>query len=80
MAQLPFNSAGQVTNLFNLASSTPPFVGLSAAPLDWTLGIQYQDNVGTFFIKPQNIAVDALGDVWVLSNSSGCLLYTSRCV
>ena len=71
MAQLPFNSAGQVTNLFNLASGTPPFVGLSAAPLDWTLGIQYQDNVGTFFIKPQNIAVDALGDVWVLSNSSG---------
>ena len=71
MAKLPFNTAGQVTALYGLQSARTPFTGTSLQPNDWTLGIQYQDNVGTFFIKPQNIAVDALGDVWVLSNNAG---------
>jgi hypothetical protein len=69
-------SSTNITNLFNLQSPSSPFVGaagsgLSAAPTDWTLGIQYQDNAGTFFLKPQNIAIDSVGNVWVLSNNSG---------
>jgi hypothetical protein len=65
------DSATNISTLFNLQTATTPFIGLAAAPTDWTLGIQYQDNVGTFFLKPQNIAVDGVGNVWVLSNNGG---------
>jgi sugar lactone lactonase YvrE len=69
-------SATNLTNLYNLQSPTSPFVGpansgLSAAPTDWTVAIQYQDTTGNYFLKPQNLAIDSTGNVWVLSNSSG---------
>jgi hypothetical protein len=65
------SSTANITALFGLASAFSPFPGLASQPTDWTLGIQYQDNTGTFFLKPQNIAVDGVGNVWVLSNASG---------
>jgi sugar lactone lactonase YvrE len=68
-------SSTNLTNLYNLQSPTSPFVGpansgLSAAPIDWTVAIQYQDTNGNYFLKPQNLAIDSTGNVWVLSNSS----------
>jgi hypothetical protein len=66
-------SSTNLTALYNSAQATgAPYAGAQATqPSDWTMGIQYQDNVGTFFLAPQNVAVDKLGDVWVLSQVSG---------
>jgi hypothetical protein len=64
-------SAANLTALYNLSTATgSPFPGLSAAPTDWTLGIQYQDNAGAFLLKAQNVAIDSSGNVWVLSNAN----------
>jgi hypothetical protein len=66
-------SATNLTNLFALQTGTSPFVGVSAQPTDWTVGIRYTDTTAatTLLLKPQNVAVDSTGNVWVLSNSSG---------
>jgi hypothetical protein len=65
-------SATNLTNLFALQTGTSPFVGVSTQPTDWTVGIRYTDTkTGTpLLLKPQNVAVDGTGNVWVLSNSS----------
>jgi hypothetical protein len=65
------SSTANITALYGLIPPAAPFSSLSTQPTDWTLGIQYQDNTGGFFLKPQNIAVDGVGNVWVLSNASG---------
>jgi len=68
-------SATNISTLFGLQSPSAPFVGaagtgLTAAPTDWTVAIQYQDTTGNYLLKPQNLAIDTTGNVWVLSNSN----------
>jgi hypothetical protein len=70
------NATGSTTNLaalFALVTGSAPYVGVSAQPTDWTIGIKYTDTATTpaLFPKPQNVAVDGNGNVWVLSNNSG---------
>jgi hypothetical protein len=55
-------------SLFALAASNPPFVGVSTQPTDWTVGIQYTSSTALSF--PQNLAIDAGGNVWVI-NANG---------
>ena len=70
------NASGSATNLatlFGLVTGSAPFVGVSSQPTDWTIGIKYTDTAATptFFPKPQNVAVDGTGNVWVLNNNGG---------
>jgi sugar lactone lactonase YvrE len=57
------NPAANVPALYNLVTSTPPFMPtLSAAPNDWTVAI-------TFYVEnlagPYYPAIDANGDIWI---------------
>jgi len=65
------NAGTAVTTVFNNASSigTPWEPTLSTAPTDWTLPILF---TGGGLKAPQNIAIDASGNVWVtnLGNNS----------
>jgi len=64
------NPAANVTPLYNLQTATPAFAGgLTAAPNDWTIAVNYTANLsggGSSFQMP---AIDAAGNVW-LANSS----------
>lgn len=59
--------------LYALQTGTSPYAGVGTQPTDWTVGIQYKDiTTGTpTLLKPQNIAVDSTGNVWVLSQNGG---------
>jgi hypothetical protein len=66
------SSATNIAALYGLAQGTgAPYSGVATQPTDWTIGIQYQDGTGALFLKPQNLAVDGYGNVWVLSNNGG---------
>jgi hypothetical protein len=70
------NSAGSSANLtalYGLQTATAPFVGVATQPTDWTVGIQYTDSTASapVLTGPQNIVVDASGNVWVANNTSG---------
>jgi hypothetical protein len=67
-----------VAALYKLASATPPFVGLSSAPGDWTIGVSYKTanfalsvNGTATTTTSTNIDVDASGRVWFPSNGPG---------
>jgi hypothetical protein len=68
------NANGSTTNLaalYALVTGTPPYVGVSAQPTDWTIGIQYTDTTAaTVLLQPQNVAVDASGNIWVVSGTT----------
>ena len=73
MALYPYQN---VTTLYNLASAAAPFVGLAAAPNDWTLAVSYTSTGfglgidGSASAKSgSNLDVDAAGNVWFPSNS-----------
>ena len=59
--------------LYSLASSSPPFTGLTAAPTDWTVGVTYASastqtvasNTVAYLSFPTFLAVDKLGNIWV---------------
>ena len=61
-------SPANLTALFGLASSSPPFTGVSTQPTDWTVGIQYTSSTALSF--PQNLAIDAGGNVWIINANS----------
>jgi len=54
--------------LYALASSSPPYVGVSAQPIDWTVGIQYTGGT-TPLNDPQNMAADSGGNIWVINHN-----------
>jgi len=62
--------------LYSLASSTPPFTGVTAAPTDWTVGVTYasastqtvSSNTVAYLSLPTFVAVDKLGNIWVGNN------------
>jgi hypothetical protein len=61
-----------VATLYGLAAANTAFQPtIATQPTDWTLGIKYADATTLIFPKPQNVAVDSGGNVWVLSNNSG---------
>jgi hypothetical protein len=56
------NPSSSVTNLYNTVGPDPPFgLGLSAAPPDWTLAVNYSSGG---LDAPTSIAVDVSGDIW----------------
>jgi hypothetical protein len=75
MALNPTSTTGQITNLYGLIAPQPPFPGVSAQPTDWTVGILFTDTTTNTPVlpKPQNLAIDASGNVWVASYSTGAL-------
>ena len=76
MALYPYQN---VTALYDLGSSTAPFVGLSSAPNDWTIGVSYATDAmglgvsGIFSAAgtSSNIDIDTTGRVWFPSNKPG---------
>ncbi len=71
MALYPYQN---VTNLFNLAPPQSPFVGLSAAPNDWTVAASYTSSTFGLAINSDsssNIDIDASGRVWFPTNALG---------
>ena len=62
-------STNNITALYGLVSASAPFPGVATQPSDWTVGIQYTGTASTMF-EPQNIAIDATGNVWVVNNGS----------
>ncbi|SNT20820.1 hypothetical protein SAMN05421770_105162 [Granulicella rosea] len=66
-------SANNLAALFNLTSSTPPFVG-GTQPSDWTLGILYTGSTSTILAQPLGLAIDAGGNVWVASGTTTSML------
>jgi sugar lactone lactonase YvrE len=57
------NPGTNVSTLYTLVPATPPFSGgLTTQPNDFTLALNY---TGGGISKPEGIAVDASGDVWV---------------
>ena len=72
------NTTAYPTNLAAicaLVTATPAFSSTGGCPgtvpTDWTVGIKYTDSATTFLVKPLSVAVDGIGNVWVLSNNSG---------
>ncbi|HEX4155215.1 MAG TPA: hypothetical protein VHY48_06345 [Acidobacteriaceae bacterium] len=56
------NPTANVTNLFKLQGTTPPFgSALTAAPTDWTLPVVYTGVTTT----PGNIVFDSSGNAWI---------------
>lgn len=69
MAQNPILN---VSTLYGYASSNPPFVGLTSAPTDWTVAVNFAPTASATYgvAAPHGIAIDAYGDAW-LSNNGG---------
>lgn len=66
-------SPANLTALYGLQSGSSPFVGVGAQPTDWTVGILYTSTGSTSaspLLKPQNIAADANGNIWVINANS----------
>jgi len=62
-----------VAGIFGLAGSTPPFAPfLSAAPNDFTIGINYTGGTGTLN-APFRLGIDGSGNVWVDNYTGGSL-------
>ncbi len=72
-----------VSNLFQLASSKPPFIGLATPPNDWTVGVSYTTSdyalgvvggaasnavPGVLSATSATIDIDAGGYIWFPSN------------
>jgi hypothetical protein len=62
-------SSANLTALYGLQGGTAaPFVGQGTQPTDWTLGIMYTS--ATALLEPEEVAADASGNIWVVSNGS----------
>jgi hypothetical protein len=75
MALYPYQKA---TDLYKLGSPNPPFVGLSSAPGDWTIGVSYKTanfalsvNGTPTTTTSTNIDIDTSGRIWFPSNGEG---------
>lgn len=56
------NPSANITQLYALATASPPFTGLSAQPNDFTVGISFS---GGGLNSPYAIAIDSTGNAWV---------------
>lgn len=57
------NPAANISALYGLAATNPPFVGLSAQPNDFTIVLSFIGG-GIAGNGPQGIAIDGSGNVW----------------
>ena len=62
-------STNNLTALFGLVTPTAPYTAQTSQPTDWTVGIVYAGTAATM-AQPQNVAIDSLGNVWVVNNGS----------
>ena len=69
-----------VSTVYALGSSTPPFVGVSSTPNDWTVAISYAYptmSVGvsgsSTHITSMNLDIDSSGRIWFPSTQSGAV-------
>jgi predicted aconitase with swiveling domain len=75
MYAIASNPTYNVTNLFMLATATPPFTGLSTAPNDYSIAVSYEpmySALGTLtpaIESAYGIAVDAYGNIWSTSEN-----------
>ncbi len=72
-AGVPDNT--RMTELYNLITPQAPFSFTARQPTDWTIGLTYSSNLassGSTFVlsAPTNLAVDATGNIWYLSNTT----------
>jgi streptogramin lyase len=71
LLDIVLNPGHNVSTLFALVIGVVPFEPiLAAAPNDWTMAINY---TGGGLNKPQSIAVDGSGDVWVANNGANSI-------
>lgn len=62
------NPGANITALFGLSSSNPPFgPALTSAPNDFTLGLQLTSNDMS---APQSVAIDGSGNAWVANSQN----------
>jgi len=65
MARYPYQN---VSALFNLAASTPPFAPSLASVNDWTLGVKYSSSAFSLTVTngtTSNLDIDADGNIWL---------------
>lgn len=74
MALYPYQN---VSALYLLGGSTPPFTGLSTTPNDWTVGVSYTSssfglgvNGSSTSHTSSSIDIDTNGNIWFPTNSS----------
>jgi hypothetical protein len=68
MLDIALNPGHNVSTLYNLVTGVVPFQPtLAAAPNDWTTAINY---TGGGLNRPQSIAVDGSGNVWVANTGA----------
>jgi streptogramin lyase len=71
MLDIALNPGHNVSTLFTLLTGIVPFEPtLAAAPNDWTVATNY---AGGGLNKPQSIAVDGSGNVWVANNGANSI-------
>jgi len=75
----PVTTTSTICNLFGLITSSAPFAStLTSAPTDWTIGVTYGSNstqtvsaTPVYLLNsPAYIALDSLGNVWVLNSTT----------
>lgn len=63
-------SAANLMALYGLQTPQSPFVGVTTQPNDWTIGINYSAGTSatqTTINQANGIAIDSLGDVWIIN-------------
>jgi len=72
---MALNPTVNVTKLYNLIATTPPFAGgLSAAPNDFSIGVSYSASIAGLDVPTAALAtldIDEAGQVWFPSNAAG---------
>lgn len=63
-------SAANITELYGLATGVGAPFTAGSKPTDWTITIQYQDTNSNLFADPKGIALDSVGNVWVMADNS----------
>ena len=72
--QMALHPSVQVHNLFTLITPQAPFVGLTAEPNDWTIGVSYTTSalgLGVDAGTTSTLDIDSSGRIWFPSNASG---------
>lgn len=73
--QMALNPTTDVTSLYNLGTTTPPFPNyLTSAPNDWTIGVSFTTAALGLAVDAGTVStldIDSSGKIWFPSNASG---------